>query len=214
VTENQVLPKQGPGQKSPREDRTAARRQQVLDAAQGCFRRHGFHGASMAEISAAAGMSVGHIYHYFENKDAIVAAIIDEDVQRFSSEFAEIGRSPDIMAAMIDHAGVVVQRILDGKGPTLSAEIFAEAARNPTVRKVLQDADKKVHDIVRETIFKSGRAPFTEEQLEARMEIIGAMFDGLEMRLIRNPDFSREAVIVEVRRLIRYVLIGEGTAAD
>jgi TetR/AcrR family transcriptional regulator, repressor for uid operon len=47
-----------------------ARREQVLDAAAHCFRRHGYHGASMAEIAGAAAMSPGHIYHYFQSKEA------------------------------------------------------------------------------------------------------------------------------------------------
>jgi AcrR family transcriptional regulator len=191
-----------------REERNAARRQQVLEAAQDCFLRSGFHGASMAEISAAAGMSVGHIYHYFENKDAIIAAIIEQGVQHLSEDFAEIGRGPDIISAMIDHAGEVVRRQLDGKGPALSAEIFAEASRNPNVRKVLQDADTKVHDIVRETIRRSGNLSDDETRLDARMELIGAIFDGLEMRRIRNPNLPRDAVLAELPRLMRYLLLG------
>lgn len=46
------------------------RRQQIVDAASACARRSGFHGASMAEIAQTAGLSVGQIYRYFENKEA------------------------------------------------------------------------------------------------------------------------------------------------
>lgn len=56
---------------------TAARRKQILDAAATCFRRDGFRGASMANISLTAGMSTGHIYHYFESKAAIIEAVIE-----------------------------------------------------------------------------------------------------------------------------------------
>ena len=58
-------------------DRAQARRQQVLTAAAECFRRRGFHGASMAEIAKTAGMSAGHIYNLFENKDDVIAAIVE-----------------------------------------------------------------------------------------------------------------------------------------
>ena len=46
---------------SPRAD---ARRAQIRAAAAECFRLHGFHGSSIAQISKRAGMSTGHIYHY------------------------------------------------------------------------------------------------------------------------------------------------------
>ena len=52
-----------------------ARREQVLCAAADCFRRKGYHGAGMAEISRTAGMSAGHIYNYFESKEAIIESI-------------------------------------------------------------------------------------------------------------------------------------------
>ena len=57
------------------------RREQVLDAAEVCFRAEGFHGASMARLAAAAKMSVGHIYQYFDSKDAIIVALCE---RRFS----------------------------------------------------------------------------------------------------------------------------------
>ena len=73
--------------------RGTARRQQILNAAAQCFREHGFHGASIAQISKTAGMSAGHIYHYFENKEAIIAAIVAEAAR--NPRVAQIVREAD-----------------------------------------------------------------------------------------------------------------------
>src|SRR5213079_793135 len=53
------------------------RRTQILDAALICFAKRVFHQASMHDISAEAGMSVGLIFRYFENKDAVISAMAD-----------------------------------------------------------------------------------------------------------------------------------------
>ena len=61
------------------------RRAQILDAAISCFAKRGFHQASMHDISAEAGISVGLIYRYFENKEAVISAMADrhkKEIQR------------------------------------------------------------------------------------------------------------------------------------
>src|SRR5207247_9531631 len=53
------------------------RRSQILDAELVYFAKRGFHQASMHDISAEGGISVGLIYRYFENKDAVISAMAD-----------------------------------------------------------------------------------------------------------------------------------------
>jgi len=54
---------------------SATHRQQILDAAQACFRRNGFHMTSMQDVIAEAGLSVGAVYRDFKGKNEIVEAI-------------------------------------------------------------------------------------------------------------------------------------------
>src|SRR3981081_3943331 len=58
-------------------DPSLDRRTQILNAALVCFAKRGFHQASMHDISAEAGISVGLIYRYFENKEAVISAMAD-----------------------------------------------------------------------------------------------------------------------------------------
>src|SRR5437870_12580548 len=61
----------------PQTDTALDRPTQILDAAVACFAKRGFHQASMHDISAEAGISVGLIYRYFQNKEAVIAAMAD-----------------------------------------------------------------------------------------------------------------------------------------
>lgn len=72
-----AVPTQPPADLS---ERALAQRERVLGAAEQCFLRRGFHVASIADIAAAAEMSAGLIYRYFENKNAIVMAIIERQL--------------------------------------------------------------------------------------------------------------------------------------
>ncbi len=46
-----------------------SRRNQILDAAQRCFKKQGFHKTTLRDIAQEFGMSAGHIYNYFSNKE-------------------------------------------------------------------------------------------------------------------------------------------------
>ena len=55
------------------EELPSERRTHILDAAERSFTRGGFHGTTMQDVAAEAGMSPGNLYRYFASKDALVA---------------------------------------------------------------------------------------------------------------------------------------------
>lgn len=65
-------------QQVPREERAG----DLLAAATELFLAKGYSGATMAEISAAAGVARGNIYWYFDSKDDIFAAVMDRMLSR------------------------------------------------------------------------------------------------------------------------------------
>jgi AcrR family transcriptional regulator len=58
-----------------RTDATRARRQAILDAALACFSSLGYDGTTLADIRARARASTGSIYHHFDSKESIAAAL-------------------------------------------------------------------------------------------------------------------------------------------
>jgi AcrR family transcriptional regulator len=189
--------------------RADARREQIRSAAADCFRQHGFHGTSIAQISKAAGMSTGHIYHYFENKEAIIADIVAQDLQRLLTLTAELRAASDVRAAMIERAVEGVQDNLDPGSAALQLEIVAEAARNPHIAGIVQAADQQCRASLVETIRALRRADGrqdSEATLAGMVEAIAAMFEGLRIRAIRNPDIDREVVVRMFRRMVSDLL--------
>ena len=189
--------------------RAEARRAQIRSAAADCFRQHGFHGTSIAQISKAAGMSTGHIYHYFENKEAIIADIVAEDLERLLTLTAELRAARDVKAAMIECAVKGVQDNLNPGTAGLQLEIVAEAARNPHIAGIVQAADRQCRKSLAETIRTQRLAAGhhdSEATLAGMVEAISAMFEGLRVRAIRNPDIDRDMVVYMFRRMVSDLL--------
>lgn len=63
-----------------------SRREEILDAAARLFARHGFHGVSIDDIGAAAGMSGPGLYRHFPGKTAVLAEMLLRISQRLLDE--------------------------------------------------------------------------------------------------------------------------------
>lgn len=61
------------------EDRARDKERQILDAAVRVFARKGFHGSRVSDIAQEAGVAYGLVYHYFTNKEEILASIFQRN---------------------------------------------------------------------------------------------------------------------------------------
>src|SRR5258708_35559368 len=57
------------------------RRQEIMAAALDCFTAKGFSETSMADIQERSGASMGSIYHHFESKERLAAALYLEGLK-------------------------------------------------------------------------------------------------------------------------------------
>ena len=184
-----------------------SRRQQILDAACDRVRQSGFHGASMAEIAKAAGLSVGQIYRYFENKEAIIAAIVAQDLAEMREKFAELESQPgDLLEAMTSHMPEALDKCYDPRRAALVLEVLAEAARNPKVATIVRAADAQERGLAATMLERSRKPEWSDAEFEARAEMIALLFDGLIMRSVNNPDADRQALAKVFRATLECIL--------
>jgi AcrR family transcriptional regulator len=72
----------------------------ILDAAARVLRKHGYEEATTNRVAEVAGVSVGSLYQYFPNKEALVHALIERHDAAMWAVFTDhapprsAGRSP------------------------------------------------------------------------------------------------------------------------
>jgi len=125
--------------------RSVARRQHLLDTARKLFVEQGFHRTGMAQIALASGIKVGQIYRDFANKEAIIAAICEANLNAWldEEELNKAVAAKDILAIR-----TWIERICSEE-PTaedrrLMAELLAEVGRNPIIAEINRKADERV----------------------------------------------------------------------
>ncbi|QQM66498.1 TetR/AcrR family transcriptional regulator [Pseudoalteromonas sp. LC2018020214] len=187
-----------------------ARREQILKAAAECFRRKGYHGAGMAEISKTAGMSAGHIYNYFESKEAIIESIIEKDMEEMFSIFQKFEDHPgDVLAALLDGLNIGVQRHMDTGSCVIDLDMMAEAGRNIKVATLLRETDIQARGRMRQllTSERSALKDIDERELESRINVIFSMMAGLLLRKLLYPELTEETVLIALRPAMKTLLM-------
>jgi AcrR family transcriptional regulator len=80
----------GPALPTRRERRVAARRRQILDAAEAVFAAKGYHGATTREIALAADVSEGTLYNYFASKRDLFTGLMISRADALIDSIAEV----------------------------------------------------------------------------------------------------------------------------
>jgi TetR/AcrR family transcriptional repressor of uid operon len=165
------------------------RHTQILDAAIVCFAKRGFHQTSMHDISAEAGISVGLIYRYFANKEAVIAAMADRHKSEIQDLLERARQAPTLLESL---EILFTAHCCENSPKVLSAfvvDLYAEAARNPPVADLVRDVLYTAMAGVTDLIAQSPEMAKTEHGLkpEELAELIFAVARGMLMFDILQP---------------------------
>jgi AcrR family transcriptional regulator len=75
--------------KRPRQRRAHETVDRILDAAARIFDERGYRAATTNHVAERAGVSIGSLYQYFPNKDALLVALAERHVRAAAEAFAE-----------------------------------------------------------------------------------------------------------------------------
>ncbi len=196
--DSRVGPRKRPTQRRSRETVDA-----ILDGAAQVFERSGYAAGTTNRIAERAGVSVGSVYEYFPNKDAIVVALAERELDKEREALLAILARPP--------AGESLAKLL---GRFVLAVVELHAARPNLHRILFEEADHppRVHACVLR--FEEALAHALESSLRARgaggadpdtcAHLIVQTTEALAHRFVLRGihDLDREAFIEQTTRLL------------
>ena len=149
----------------------------------------------MHDISAEAGISVGLIYRYFENKEAVISAMADRHKKEIH-EILERARQAPTLARVAGN--FFTAHCCENSPNVVSAfvvDLYAEASRNPQVADLVRDVLQTAMDGVTDLIARSPEAKNAAHGLTPNelSELIFAVARGMLMRDVLQPQEMTEA---------------------
>ena len=184
-----------------------ARIEHILDAAEQCFARSGFHACTMAEICTQAHVSPGALYGHFASKEDLIAGIVERNRTNFAQELSQLAQAGGLMSALNslgEHYAVDEPR----HKRVLCLEIGAESTRNAKVGKTFKGVDEFIQTsfaklFEREQANGTIKPAHDPQTLAQLIMIIG---DGLLWRRAIDPNFDAKAAMPAIMSLVKNIL--------
>jgi AcrR family transcriptional regulator len=131
---NMRKPSSNASARTPRRERGRLRVAALLDAAGAVFADKGFDGATMTEIAARAGASIGSLYQFFPTKELLAEAVMARDtavlIERLATfEAAAAAWSP------VDLAGRLAPALIEFRAHHPAFAILLDAVGAPAEKK-------------------------------------------------------------------------------
>ena len=190
--------------KLPRQRRSKVTVQAILDACAEGLQRGGYHSLTTHAVAARAGVSVGTLYQYFPNREAVAGAVVVRAMER-------------LLEAMREALAECVERGLAGQAATehlLLSALHVLTEQRPVFARLSPEAPhlfrlpaavavqrQLIH--LSQEIRLAGGAHLDLPMPEADAWIIGHMVSAsmLQISLLDGPEEERRKLTREVARL-------------
>jgi AcrR family transcriptional regulator len=188
-------------------ERESATRRRILKAARTVFVEKGFHRASIDDVVAECGLSVGAIYTYFPNKDELIRASILEANKEESDAVLADTLAAGSVAERLDRAIRGWWRYtIEAEGtPAFLAEVWGEASRRPLIRDLMArrwERGVTMTSIMLRECVEHGDLP-ADIGVDALARTISALTDGMVLEYVVSGGSLR---FEDAQQRIRLVL--------
>ncbi|MFI1188804.1 TetR/AcrR family transcriptional regulator [Streptomyces californicus] len=182
--------KAGHARHAPKQDRSRATRQRLLEAAVACLAEHGWAGSTVSVVAERAGVSRGAAQHHFPTR---------EDLFTGAVEYVAEERSAALRALPVQGRAEVVAALVDlYTGPLFRAalQLWVAASNEPQLRPRVTELEARVgretHRIAVELLGADESRPGARETVQGLLD----MARGLGLANLLTDDTARRARVV------------------
>lgn len=195
--------------KAPQQARSEATVRTILDATARVLVKVGYDHASTNRVAEAAGVSVGSLYQYFPNKEALVAALIDRHQEEMMAAFAaRMERAfalPPQEAVALHVRGMLDAHLVD---PVLHKIIAEQIPRVGKLAALMEDINQRAAQPVRQYLAQHRGSLRPGLDLDVATFVVVNLVESLTHRVVLVPGApDREPLVQAITEVVsRYLL--------
>ena len=191
------------------EQARADRRQRLVDAAWRRIGAAGYRETTVDDVCEEAGVSKGTFYGYFDTKQDLFLALVDEETEALNAVAVELAASDITGAERVRRFTQAMLRVGDEPARVqLRADLWSALAADPALRERFADAVERRRTLLREWIALSiaaGSLTIDAGRANALASILIALADGLMLHRALDPTGFRW---VNIRSVLDSLIAG------
>jgi AcrR family transcriptional regulator len=185
-----------------------ARRDEILEAAEICFARQGFHQTTMRDIIRQSGLSAGCIYGHFAAKEELIEAIGERRHARDTALLSSDDETMDPVATLRAIARNFLNDLLKEDGlrtRRLRLQLWAEALRSKQVRAQVTTGIHAPLSAIIKLLQRAQRLELVDKEIDPAImaRTIVAMFQGFVLQRLWGERFEAVAAFEGLEALLR-----------
>ena len=191
--------------KRPRQRRSRATVDAIVEAAAQVFADVGYAGGSTNRVAEKAGVAIGSLYEYFPNKAAILVAVAERHLDRMLAEIEAMLDDPQAGAPSL---AVWIARFVEAmlevheRSPKLSHVVLSEAPHPPELHACVLRAEEKLAHRIETLLRESEEVQIEDTDTAAHLVVQTA--EALTHRFAHQGihDLPRDRFVAEVVTLL------------
>jgi AcrR family transcriptional regulator len=173
----------------------AARREQILRAAETCFARQGFHQTTMQDVIKESDLSAGCIYSYFASKEELIQAIGEHRHMRDAALMGADGDTADPVESLRAIARGFLGDLHKDEGlrsRRVALQLWAEALRDEIIRAQVTTGIRKPIAVIAKLLRHGQRLGLIDSTINPQViaRTMVAMFQGIVLQRLWGERFS------------------------
>ncbi|MGH8034202.1 MAG: TetR/AcrR family transcriptional regulator [Lysobacterales bacterium] len=112
------------------------KREEILDVAASFFLAHGYAGSSVSAMARHSGISKESYYRYFNSKEELFMAVIDQELQEYKRNLAQLtgqGNEEDLRESLLKFASALLSVLMADRTQAMRRLVFNEIQRAPEI---------------------------------------------------------------------------------
>jgi len=174
---------------------SAARRDEILEAAEICFAREGFHQTTIQHVIRQSGLSAGCIYGHFASKDDLIRAMGERRHARDAALISLGDATPDPLSAIRAIARSFLEDLASEDGLRMrrvGLQLWAEALRSEAIHAQVTSGIHKPIAVIAQLLRRAQRLDLVNEAVDPERfaRVIVSMFQGLALQRLWGEPFD------------------------